>query len=214
MANGNDRLVWIDLEMTGLDPTTDEIVEIACIVTEADLTELDPGISLVVKPNDAPLAAMDEVVVRMHTESGLIDEIPNGIALADAEAQVLEYVRGHIPEARKAPLAGSSIYVDRGFLARYMPDLDEHMHYRLIDVSSIKELVRRWYPRAYFATPEKNGNHRALGDIRESIAELRYYRDAVFVPHPGPDSPTAQALGQAHVVDHGTASATQDVPLL
>jgi oligoribonuclease len=214
MANGNDRLVWIDLEMTGLDPTTDEIVEIACIVTEADLTELDPGISLVVKPNDAPLAAMDEVVVRMHTESGLIDEIPNGIALADAEAQVLAYVRGHIPEARKAPLAGSSIYVDRGFLSRYMPGLDEHMHYRLIDVSSIKELVRRWYPRAYFATPEKNGNHRALGDIRESIAELRYYRDAVFVPHPGPDSPTAQALGQAHVVDHGTASATQDVPLL
>jgi oligoribonuclease len=214
MANGNDRLVWIDLEMTGLDPSNDEIVEIACIVTEADLTELDQGISLVVKPSDAPLAAMDDVVVRMHTESGLIDEIPNGIALADAEAQVLEYVRGHIPEARKAPLAGSSIYVDRGFLARHMPDLDAHMHYRLIDVSSIKELVRRWYPRAYFATPEKNGNHRALGDIRESIAELRYYRDAVFVPHPGPDSPTAQALGQAHVVDHGAASPTQDVPLL
>lgn len=214
MANGNDRLVWIDLEMTGLDPSTDEIVEIACIVTDADLTELDAGVSLVVKPNDAPLAAMDEVVVRMHTESGLLDEIPNGIPLADAEAQVLAYVRGHIPEERKAPLAGSSIYVDRGFLARYMPELDAHMHYRLIDVSSIKELTRRWYPRAYFATPEKNGNHRALGDIRESIAELRYYRDAVFVPHPGPDSPTAQALGQAHIVDHGTASPTQDVPLL
>lgn len=214
MANGNDRLVWIDLEMTGLDPSTDEIVEIACIVTEADLTELDAGISLVVKPNDAPLAAMDEVVVRMHTESGLIDEIPHGIPLADAEAQVLAYVQGHIPEARKAPLAGSSIYVDRGFLAHYMPDLDAHMHYRLVDVSSVKELARRWYPRVYFATPEKNGNHRALGDIRESIAELRYYRDAMFVPHPGPDSPTAQALGQVHVVDHGTASPTQDVPLL
>jgi oligoribonuclease len=214
MANGNDRLVWIDLEMTGLDPSADEIVEIACIVTEADLTELDPGISLVIKPSDAPLAAMDEVVVRMHTESGLIDEIPDGISLADAEAQVLEYVRGHIPEARKAPLAGSSIYVDRGFLARYMPDLDQHMHYRLVDVSSVKELVRRWFPRVYFATPEKNGNHRALGDIRESIAELRYYRDAIFVPHPGPDSPTAQALGQAHIVDHGVPSPTQDVPLL
>ncbi len=214
MANGNDRLVWIDLEMTGLDPTTDEIVEIACIVTEADLTELDSGISLVVKPSDAPLAAMDEVVVRMHTESGLIDEIPDGIALADAEAQVLEYVRGHIPEARRAPLAGSSIYVDRGFLGRYMPDLDAHMHYRLVDVSSVKELVRRWFPRVYFATPEKNGNHRALGDIRESIAEMRYYRDAVFVPLPGPDSPTAQALGQSHVVDHGTSSPTEDVPLL
>jgi oligoribonuclease len=205
-----DRLVWIDLEMTGLDPASDEIVEIACIVTEADLTELDEGISLVVKPHDAPLAAMDDVVVRMHTESGLIEEIPNGIALSDAEAQVLAYVRTHVPEARRAPLAGSSVYVDRGFLSRYMPDLDGHLHYRLVDTSTIKELTRRWYPRVYFATPEKKGNHRALGDIRESIAELRYYRDAVFVPHPGPDSPTAQALGQAHVVDHATA----DVPLL
>lgn len=213
MANGNDRLVWIDLEMTGLDPSTDEIVEIACIVTEADLTELDTGISLVVKPSDTPLAAMDEVVVRMHTESGLIDEIPHGIPLADAEAQVLNYVRGHIPEDRKAPLAGSSIYVDRGFLARYMPDLDAHMHYRLVDVSSIKELARRWYPRVYFSTPEKTGNHRALGDIRESIAELRYYREAMFVPHPGPDSPTVQALGQAHIVDHGAGGATEDAPL-
>lgn len=212
MANGADRLVWIDCEMTGLDPTTDEIVEIACVVTDGELHELDSGISLVVKPNDAPLAAMDEVVVRMHTESGLIDEIPQGIALADAEAQVLAYVASHVPEARKAPLAGSSVYVDRGFLARYMPDLDNHLHYRLVDVSSVKELVRRWFPRVYFATPEKNGNHRALGDIRESIAELRYYRDAVFVPLPGPDSPTAQALGQTHVVDHGTP--THDVPLL
>ena len=206
----SDRLVWIDLEMTGLDPGRDEIVEIACIVTEADLTELDPGISLVVKPSDAPLAAMDDVVVRMHTESGLLDEIPGGIALADAEAQVLAYVRGHVPDARRAPLAGSSVYVDRGFLAAYMPDLDAHLHYRLVDVSTIKELARRWYPRVYFATPEKKGNHRALGDIRESIAELRYYRDALFVPHTGPDSSTAQAIGQSHVVDH----ATRDVPLL
>jgi oligoribonuclease len=215
MANGADRLVWIDCEMTGLDPERDDIVEIACIVTESDLTELDSGISLVIKPaTDAGLQAMDEVVVRMHTESGLIEEIPDGIPLADAEAQVLEYVRGHIPDARKAPLAGSSVYVDRGFLSRHMPDLDAHLHYRLVDVSSIKELARRWFPRVYFATPEKNGNHRALGDIRESIAELRYYRDALFVPHPGPDSSTAQALGQAHIVDHGTASATEDVPLL
>ncbi len=199
-----DRLVWIDLEMTGLNPSADEIVEIACIVTEADLTELDSGISLVVKPSDEPLAAMDEVVVRMHTESGLLDEIPAGIALADAERQVLEYVKGHIPEARKAALAGSSVYVDRGFLSAYMPDLDAHLHYRLVDVSSIKELARRWFPRVYFATPEKTGNHRALADIRESIAELRYYRDALFVPQPGPDSPTAQALGQNHVVDHSS----------
>lgn len=198
-----DRLVWIDCEMTGLDPETDELVEIACIVTESDLTELDSGISLVIKPNDAPLAAMDDIVVRMHTESGLIDEIPNGTTLEDAQEQVLAYVRSHVPDARKAPLAGSSVYVDRGFLAHYMPELDQHLHYRLVDVSSVKELARRWYPRVYFATPEKNGNHRALGDIRESIAELRYYRDAVFVPHPGPDSSTAQALGESHVVDHG-----------
>ena len=214
MANGNDRLVWIDCEMTGLFPTTDELVEIACIVTDGELNELDEGISLVIKPSDAPLANMDEVVVRMHTESGLIDEIPHGITLADAEQQVLAYVRSHVPDARKAPLAGSSVYVDRGFLSAYMPELDAHLHYRLVDVSSIKELVRRWYPRVYFATPEKNGNHRALGDIRESIAELRYYRDAVFVPHPGPDSPTAQALGQNHVVDHGPRGVTEDVPLL
>ncbi len=214
MANGSDRLVWIDCEMTGLDPQTDEICEIACIVTDADLTELDEGVSLVVKPSDASLAGMDEVVVRMHTESGLLEEIPAGIELADAEVQVLEYVRGHVPEARKAPLAGSSVYVDRGFLGRYMPDLDGHLHYRLVDVSSVKELVRRWFPRVYYATPEKNGNHRALGDIRESIAELRYYREAIFVPHPGPDSPTAQALGQAHVVDHGGGNPTEDVPLL
>ena len=203
MANA-DRLVWIDCEMTGLDPETDELVEIACIVTESDLTELDSGISLVIKPNDAPLAAMDDIVVRMHTASGLIDEIPSGTPLEDAQEQVLAYVRSHVPDARKAPLAGSSVYVDRGFLSRYMPELDQHLHYRLVDVSSVKELARRWYPRVYFATPEKNGNHRALGDIRESIAELRYYRDAVFVPHPGPDSNTAQALGEAHVVDHGT----------
>ena len=198
-----DRLVWIDLEMTGLDPARDEIVEIACIVTESDLTELDAGISLVVKPSDAPLAAMDDVVVRMHTESGLINEIPQGITLADAEAQVLEYVRSHVPDSRKAPLAGSSVYVDRGFLSVYMPDLDSHLHYRLVDVSSIKEISRRWFPRVYFATPEKKGNHRALGDIRESIAELRYYRDTVFVEQPGPDTSTAQAFGVAHVVDHG-----------
>ncbi|MBI1352117.1 MAG: oligoribonuclease [Actinomycetales bacterium] len=215
MANGNDRLVWIDCEMTGLDPVKDDIVEIACIVTDGELNELDEGIALVVKPQtDTALNEMDDVVVAMHTASGLLEEIPNGITLADAENQVLDYVKAHVPEARKAPLAGSSVYVDRGFLAVHMPALDSHLHYRLVDVSSIKELVRRWYPRVYFATPEKNGNHRALGDIRESIAELRYYRDAVFVPHPGPDSPTAQALGQNHVVDHGVASVTEDVPLL
>jgi oligoribonuclease len=214
MANGADRLVWIDCEMTGLDPAIDEIVEIACIVTDGELNELDAGVSLVVKPSDASLAQMDDVVIRMHTESGLIEEIPAGITLADAQQQVLAYVRQHVAEERKAPLAGSSVYVDRGFLNRYMPDLDTYLHYRLVDVSSLKELVRRWYPRVYFATPEKNGNHRALGDIRESIAELRYYREAVLVPQPGPDTSTAQAIGRTHVVDHGPASVTGDVPLL
>lgn len=199
----NGRLVWIDCEMTGLDPRRDQIVEIACIVTEADLTEIDEGVSIVIKPDDAPLAAMDEVVVKMHNDSGLIHEIPSGTTLADAQARVLEYVRKHVPEARKAPLAGSSVYVDRMFLANYMPELDTHLHYRLVDVSSIKELTKRWYPKAYFNTPEKTGNHRALADIRESIAELRYYRDAVMVPPPGPSTTEARELGNNHVVDHG-----------
>jgi oligoribonuclease len=199
----NERLVWIDLEMTGLDPINDEIVEIACIVTESDLTEIDEGISIVVKCNDAPLAAMDPFVVDMHTTSGLITEIPDGTTLADAEERVLAYITERVPEARKAPLAGSSVYVDRGFLARYMPSIDQHMHYRLIDVSSLKELARRWYPRIYYSSPDKTGNHRALADIRESIAELRYYRDAMLVPQPGPDSDTAKAIGNGHVVDHG-----------
>jgi oligoribonuclease len=153
---------------------------------------------------------MDPFVVNMHTESGLITEIPDGIPLADAEAQVLQYIQSHVPEARKAPLAGSSVYVDRGFLARYMPSIDQHLHYRLVDVSSFKEMVRRWFPRVYFATPEKNGNHRALGDIRESIAELRFYRDAAFVPHPGPDSDTAKAIGESHIVIHGSTASPDD----
>lgn len=196
MANGNDRLVWIDLEMTGLDPSYDEICEIACVVTDGELNELDEGITLVVKPSDAPLATMDEVVVAMHHDSGLIHEIPHGTTVEDAQEKVLAYVMQHVPEPRKAPLAGSSVYVDRGFLARYMPQLDAHLHYRLVDVSSVKEITKRWYPRVFFQTPEKTGNHRALGDIRDSIAELRYYREAVFVPAPGPDTASAQAIAQ------------------
>ena len=200
--NGENRLVWIDCEMTGLSLEHDALVEIAAIVTDPDLTELDGGITVVIKPEDSALAQMDEFVQNMHTESGLITEIPHGITLAEAEELVLAYVKQHVPEARKAHLAGSSVYVDRGFIARDMPALDTHLHYRVVDVSSIKELVRRWYPRAYFNTPEKTGNHRALADIRESIAELRYYREAVFVAETG-ESDALKAIAANHVVDHG-----------
>jgi oligoribonuclease len=209
----NDRLVWIDLEMTGLDPSHDEIVEIAAIITDAELNELDAGISLVVCPPDlAILEGMEDVVVRMHTESGLLEDIPSGIALADAGAQVLAYVQGHVTEPRRAPLAGSSVYVDRGFLAQYLPELDEYMHYRLIDVSTIKELARRWYPRSYFNAPAKTGGHRALADIRESIAELRYYRDTLFVAVPGPSTVQARAAATNHVVDHAVSTSASEPP--
>jgi oligoribonuclease len=179
--NAGERLVWLDCEMTGLDLAADELVEIACVVTEADLTPLDDGVSFVIKPSDAALAHMPEVVVAMHTESGLLPEIPHGVDVATAEAGVLEYVKHHVPTPRKAPLCGSSIYVDRMFLAKYMPALDAHLHYRVVDVSSLKELVRRWYPKIYYAAPEKTGNHRALGDTLDSIAELAYYRTAVMI---------------------------------
>jgi oligoribonuclease len=199
--------VWVDCEMTGLSLRADALVEIACIVTEADLTEVDSGLSIVIKPDDpAALEQMEQVVVDMHTASGLLAEIPGGVSLAEAEQQVLDYVTSHVPEARKAPLAGSSVYVDRGFLARDMPRVDAHLHYRLVDVSTIKELAKRWYPRAYFASPEKRGNHRALGDIRESIAELRYYRDALYVPPPGPGSSDLKSIAAGHVVEHAASS--------
>jgi oligoribonuclease len=167
--------------MTGLDLTSDELVEIACVVTEPDLTPVDEGVSVVIRPSDAPMAAMEDVVRKMHTESGLLPEIPHGVDVEQAESMVLEYVRSHIPNARKAPLCGSSIYVDRGFLAKFMPELDAYLHYRVVDVSSLKELVRRWYPKAYYNAPEKTGNHRALGDTLDSIAELAYYRETIMV---------------------------------
>ncbi|HEX6886734.1 MAG TPA: oligoribonuclease [Candidatus Nanopelagicales bacterium] len=199
----NDRLVWIDLEMTGLDPVHDEIVEMAAIVTDAELNELDEGVSFVVRPPELTiLDTMDPVVVGMHTESGLLHEIPLGVPLAEAGAAVLAYVQGHVTEARRAPLAGSSVYVDRGFLARHLPELDGYLHYRLVDVSTIKELARRWYPRAYFNAPAKTGGHRALADIRESIAELRFYRQTLFVAAPGPSTHEARAAATEHVVDH------------
>ena len=199
-----DRLVWVDCEMTGLSLEKDQLVEIAVVVTDSELNELDAGINIIIRPADlAVLDTMDDVVREMHDTSGLLEEIPNGVTVAEAEEKVLAYVKQHVPDARRAPLAGSSVYVDRGFLSRDMPALDAHLHYRVVDVSSIKEIARRWYPRAYFASPEKRGNHRALGDIRESIAELRYYREAIFVPHPGPDTESARATAAGHIVDHG-----------
>jgi oligoribonuclease len=195
-----DRIVWVDCEMTGLDLASDALVEVACVVTDAELVELDSGVTVVIRPPDAPFENMPQVVRDMHTASGLIEEIPRGTTIEAAQALVLDYIRSHVPEPRKAPLAGSSVYVDRGFLARDMPELDAYLHYRLIDVSSIKELVRRWYPRVYFSSPAKVGGHRALADARESIAELRYYRDAVLVPPPGPDTDTARGIAARHVL--------------
>jgi len=188
MPTSSDRLVWIDCEMTGLDLEVDELVEIAVVVTDFELQPLDPGLDIVIKPDASALEHMNDFVRTMHTTSGLIEEIPNGISLADAEYQVMEYILQFVPGEQKAPLAGNTIGTDRMFLAKFMPRLDAHLHYRNVDVSSIKELARRWYPRVYFNAPEKNGGHRALADILESIRELDYYRRAVFVPQPGPTS--------------------------
>jgi oligoribonuclease len=200
MATPSDRLVWIDCEMTGLDLEVDELVEIAVIITDYDLNPVDAGLSIVIKPDASALENMGEFVRAMHTESGLIEEIPNGVSVAEAEYEVLEYILKHVPEEQKAPLAGNSIGTDRSFLAKYMPRLDGHLHYRNVDVSSIKELAKRWYPRAYFNAPAKNGGHRALADILESIRELDYYRRAIFVADPGPSSQELQGLAAA-VVD-------------
>lgn len=199
MTTGSDLLVWIDCEMTGLDLAVDELVEIAVVITDFDLNPIDDGFSIVIKPSDAALANMGEFVTAMHTTSGLIEEIPDGVDLADAEFRVLQYVVDHIPDAQKAPLAGNSIGTDRAFLAKFMPLLDAHLHYRNVDVSSVKELARRWYPRAYFNAPSKDGGHRALADILESIRELAYYRAAVFVPLPGPTSDEAKAAAASTV---------------
>jgi oligoribonuclease len=198
VAGVNDRLVWIDCEMTGLDTGADALIEVAALVTDFELNVLGDGIDVVIKPPDEPLAQMNDVVRTMHTSSGLLEELAEGIDLATAEKTVLDYIREHVPEAGKAPLAGNTVGTDRLFLARDMPQLETYLHYRVVDVSSIKELSRRWYPRAYFASPPKGGNHRALADIQESIEELRYYRAAVFVPAPGPDSETARGLAHEH----------------
>ena len=189
-----DRLVWIDCEMTGLDLSSDALVEIACIVTDVELSTADDGIDIIIKPPAEALDTMPEIVREMHTASGLLAELSSGVTLAEAQDQVLAYIRQHVPESKRVPLCGNSIATDRSFLARDMPELDQFLHYRMVDVSSIKELARRWYPRAYFASPPKHGGHRALADILESIRELRYYREAIFVPHPGPDTATSRRI--------------------
>ena len=221
----NDRLVWIDCEMTGLDLTADALVEVAVLVTDYDLQVLGDGVDVLVAPPTESLEQMNDYVREMHSSSGLLDELARGVTLEEAEQQVLAYLRQHCPEGSRPPLAGNSVGTDRAFLSRDMPLLDAFLHYRIVDVSSIKELARRWYPRAYFNAPAKHGSHRALADIQESIEELRYYRSAVFVPGPGPTSEEARALAAEHGgsltghrpedaarSDAGTESGTPAVP--
>ncbi len=207
-----DELVWIDCEMTGLDLSKDLLIEIAVLVTDADLNILGDGLDVVIHAPDEALDAMIPVVTDMHTRSGLIEEVrASTVDLPTAEEMVLDYIRGHVKQAKMAPLAGNSIATDRGFIARDMARLDEYLHYRMIDVSSIKELCRRWYPRIYFGQPEKGLAHRALADIHESIRELKYYRQTVFVAPPGPSTSEIAAiaaeLGQPAKDATGTDSA-------
>lgn len=196
MDRSAERIVWIDCEMTGLDLVRDALIEVAVLVTDSELEILGEGVDVVITCPPESLETMPDVVRAMHTSSGLLDELANGVTMAEAQELVMSYVREHVPDAGKAPLAGNTVGTDRGFLARDMPELEQYLHYRIIDVSSIKELARRWYPRAYFNAPKKQGGHRALADIRESIQELRYYRAAVFVPEPGPDSATAKKIAR------------------
>jgi oligoribonuclease len=195
-----DELVWIDCEMTGLDLSSDRLIEIAVLVTDGDLNILGEGVDVVIHADDDALNGMIDVVTEMHTRSGLIDEVrASTIDVAQAEAMVLDYIRAHVPQAKTAPLAGNSVATDRGFIARDMPALDDFLHYRMVDVSSIKELCRRWYPRIYFGQPEKGLAHRALADIHESIRELRYYRRTAFIAPPGP--PTSEIAAIAAQID-------------
>ena len=194
----NDRLVWIDCEMTGLDYVNDALVEVAALVTDFDLNVLGEGVDLVIAPPQKALDQMIPFVREMHTSSGLLGELASGTTIADAQAQVLAYVKEHCPDGSRPPLAGNSVATDRTFLARDMPELETFLHYRNVDVSSIKELSRHWFPRAYFNAPTKSGGHRALADIQESIEELRFYRDAVFVPPPGPDTDQVRRIAAAH----------------
>jgi oligoribonuclease len=190
--------VWIDCEMTGLDLTADALIEVAALVTDFDLNVLGEGVDLVIRPPAEAVAQMDPYVHSMHERSGLLTELDAGITLDEAEALVLAYIREHCAEGSRPPLAGNTVATDRSFLSRDMPKLEAFLHYRIVDVSSIKELSRRWFPRAYFHAPAKRGNHRALADIQESIEELRYYREAVFVAPPGPDSDTVKEIAVKH----------------
>nr|WP_257904111.1 oligoribonuclease [Brevibacterium iodinum] len=189
----NNRIVWIDCEMTGLDEVRDELIEVAAIVTDFELNPLDDGIDIVIKPSADARANMNEFVTNMHTTSGLITELDAGTTVTEAQTRVLEYVKKHVPEAGKAPLGGNSVGTDKVFLTKQMPELVEYLHYRIIDVSSIKELSKQWFPRAYFQAPAKHGGHRALGDIIDSIIELQYYRKAVFSAE-GPSSDEAKSI--------------------
>ncbi|MEI6038161.1 MAG: oligoribonuclease [Actinomycetes bacterium] len=182
MATELPNLIWVDCEMTGLSIENDALVEIAVLVTDSQLNVLGEGVDLVIKASQEKIDGMNDFVREMHTASGLITEIPNGVSLEEASAQILEYLNKYAPGSGKSPLAGNSVYVDRLFIARDLPEIHAYLHYRTVDVSSIKELARRWHPRAYFAAPKKTGNHRALGDIRDSIDELDYYRSQIFVP--------------------------------
>jgi len=191
-------LVWIDCEMTGLDLATDALIEVACIVTDADLNPLGEGVSVIVKPPSAAVEVMTDFVRQMHVKSGLLPELDGGLTMEDAQRQLVDYVTAQVKGFR-APLAGNTVGMDKAFLDRDMPELMGLLHYRVVDVSSIKELVRRWYPRVFFNSPDKTGGHRALGDIEDSIQELRYYREAIFSPQPGPDSVAAKAAAAAVV---------------
>ena len=193
----SENLVWIDCEMTGLNPESDCLVEVAVVITNSELEILDSGLDVVIKPRAESWQKMSDFVRNMHTESGLINEVENGLELAEAEQIILNYIKRFVPNAKEAPLAGNTIGTDRMFINRYMPQLDQHLHYRNIDVSSIKELTRRWYPRVYFQMPKKDGGHRALADILESINELRYYRETVMVPAPGPTTEQAKAAAES-----------------
>ena len=193
-----DELVWIDCEMTGLDLAKDALIEVAVLVTDGELNVLGDGVDVLIKPTAEQLAGMSDFVRDMHTSSGLLDDLADGVTMAEATQLALGYIREHVSTARKAPLAGNTIGTDRAFLARDMPELEAYVHYRNVDVSSLKELARRWFPRVLYQAPAKQGNHRALADIQESIEELRYYREAMFVPAPGPTSDSARAIAARH----------------